>query len=151
MNLAEQIDADLKAAMLARDEVRKLTIRGIKKEIIEAKTAPGANGIVTDDMVLKIVTKMLKQRKESAAIYVEQNRPELSENELAEAAVLEVYLPKQMTAAELESAVREVIAETGALGPKDMGKVMGVASKKFAGKAEGRLISETVKSLLNSL
>jgi uncharacterized protein len=151
MNLAEQIDADLKSAMLAKDEVRKLTIRGIKKDIIEAKTAPGANGVVTDDMVLKIVTKMLKQRKESASIYVEQNRPELAENEWAEAAILEAYLPKQMTAEELEIAVREVIVETGAQGPKDMGKVMGVASKKFAGKAEGRLVSETVKSLLNAL
>jgi uncharacterized protein YqeY len=151
MNLAEQIDADLKTAMIARDEVRKLTVRGIKKEIIEAKTAPGANGIVTDDMILKIVTKLLKQRKDSAAIYMQQNRPELAENELLEAAILEAYLPKQMSAEELEAAVKAIVAETGAEGPKDMGKVMGVASKQLAGKAEGRLISEMVKTVLNNL
>jgi len=150
MNLSEQIDADLKAAMIARDEVRKLTIRGIKKEIIEARTAPGANGEVSEDIILKIVAKLLKQRKDSAAIYVEQSRPELAENELAEAAVLEHYLPKQMSMEELEAAIRDVIAQTGARGAKDMGKVMGVASKQLAGKAEGRIISETVKRLLNS-
>lgn len=150
MNLSEQIDADLKAAMIARDEVRKLTIRGIKKEIIEARTAPGANGEVSEDIILKIVAKLLKQRKDSAAIYVEQGRPELAENELAEAAVLEHYLPKQISMEELEAAIRDVIAQTGAQGAKDMGKVMGVASKQLAGKTEGRIISETVKRLLNS-
>ncbi|MEA4841496.1 MAG: GatB/YqeY domain-containing protein [Bacteroidales bacterium] len=150
MNLAEQIDADLKSAMLARDEVRKLTIRGIKKEIIEAKTAPGANGEVSDDTILKIVAKLLKQRKDSAAIYSEQSRADLAENELAEAAVLETYMPKQMSAEELDAAIRDMIAQTGAQGPKDMGKVMGVATKKLAGKAEGRVISETVKRLLNA-
>ncbi|HET9570640.1 MAG TPA: GatB/YqeY domain-containing protein [Bacteroidales bacterium] len=151
MNLAEQIDADLKAAMIARDEVRKLTIRGIKKEIIEAKTAPGANGEITDDTIMKIVTKLLKQRKDSAAIYIQQNRPELAENELLEASILESYLPKQMSAEELDVAVKAIVAQTGAAGPKDMGKVMGVASKQLAGKAEGRLISEAVKNVLNSL
>jgi len=151
MTLAEQIDADLKAAMIARDEVRKLTVRGIKKEIIEAKTAPGANGVITDDMILKIVTKLLKQRKDSAAIYVQQNRTDLAENEMLEAAILESYLPQQMTSDELEAAVKAVVAEAGATGPKDMGKVMGVASKQLAGKAEGRLISEMVKNVLNSL
>ncbi|MCX6309505.1 MAG: GatB/YqeY domain-containing protein [Bacteroidia bacterium] len=151
MNLAEQIDADLKAAMIARDEVRKLTVRGIKKEIIEAQTAPGANGEITDDMILKIVTKLLKQRKDSAAIYVQQNRPELAENEMLEAAILESYLPKQMSPEELEAAVKAIVAETGAASPKDMGKVMGLASKQLAGKAEGRLISEMVKNVLNSL
>ncbi|MCE5174653.1 MAG: GatB/YqeY domain-containing protein [Bacteroidales bacterium] len=150
MNLVEQIDADLKSAMLARDEVRKLTIRGIKKEIIEAKTAPGANGEVSDDTILKIVAKLLKQRKDSAAIYSEQGRVDLAENELAEAAVLETYMPKQMSAEELDAAIRDMIAQTGAQGPKDMGKVMGVATKKLAGKAEGRVISETVKRLLNA-
>jgi len=150
MNLVEQIDADLKSAMLARDEVRKLTIRGIKKEIIEAKTAPGANGEVSDDTILKIVAKLLKQRKDSAAIYSEQGRADLAENELAEAAVLETYMPKQMSAEELDAAVRDMIAQTGAQGSKDMGKVMGVATKKLAGKAEGRVISETVKRLLNA-
>ena len=151
MNLAEQIDADLKVAMIARDEVRKLTVRGVKKEIIEAKTAPGANGEITDDTILKIVTKLLKQRKDSATIYVQQNRPELAENEMLEAAILESYLPKQMNAEELEAAIKAIVAETGATGPKDMGKVMGVASKQLAGKAEGRLISEAVKNVLNNL
>ena len=150
MNLSEQIDADLKAAMIARDEVRKLTIRGIKKEIIEAKTAPGANGAITDDTIVKIVVKLLKQRKESAAIFSQQNRPDLAENELAEAVILESYLPKQMSAGELETAIKAIIAETRAQGPKDMGKVMGAAGKELAGKADGRLISETVKRLLNS-
>lgn len=151
MSLSEQIDADLKAAMIARDEVRKLTVRGIKKEIIEAKTAPGANGEITDDTILKIVTKLLKQRKDAAAIYIQQNRPELAENEMFEAVILESYLPKQMSADELEAAIKVLVAENGATGPKDMGKVMGIASKQLAGKAEGRLISELVKTVLNSL
>lgn len=150
MKLTEQIDADLKAAMLARDEVRKLTIRGIKKEIIEAKTAPGSNGEVSDEEVLKILSKMLKQRKDSAAIYTEQNRSDLAENELAEAAILESYMPKQMTPGEIEAAVREIVSQTGAQGPKDMGKVMGVATKKLAGRVEGKILSETVKRILNS-
>lgn len=149
MKLTEQIDADLKAAMLARDEVRKLTIRGIKKEIIEARTAPGSSGEVGDEEVVKICAKLLKQRKDSAAIYIQQSRPELAESELAEAAILEGYMPKQMSAEELESAIRSIIAQTGAEGPKDMGKVMGVASKQLAGKVEGRVLSDTVKQLLN--
>lgn len=150
MKLTEQIDADLKAAMLARDEVRKLTIRGIKKEIIEARTAPGSTGEVGDDEVVKICAKLLKQRKDSAAIYIQQSRPELAESELAEAAILEGYMPKQMSAEELESAIRSIIAQSGAEGPKDMGKVMGAASKQLAGKVEGRVLSDTVKQILNS-
>ena len=97
------------------------------------------------------MVKMVKQRKESARIYEENSRPELAANELAEAAVIEEYLPKQLTAEELEAEVKAVIAETGAAGPKDMGKVMGVATKRLAGRAEGRQVSETVKRLLNSL
>lgn len=150
MKLTEQIDADLKAAMLAKDEVRKLTIRGIKKEIIEARTAPGATGDVTDEDVVKIVSKMLKQRKESATIYVEQGRPELADSELAEAAILEVYLPKQLSSEELTAALKAIMEQVGAQDPKDMGKVMGVASKQLAGKVEGRVLSDTVKQLLNS-
>jgi len=149
MKLTEQIDADLKAAMLARDEVGKLTIRGIKKEIIEARTAPGASGDLSDEEVLKIVSKMLKQRRESATIYTQQGRPELAENELAEAAILERYLPRQMTPEELQQAIKVIITQTGAQGPKDMGKVMGIASKQLAGKVEGRVLSETVKQLLS--
>jgi uncharacterized protein YqeY len=149
--IAEQIDQDLKAAMLAKDEVKKLTLRGVKKEIIEAKTAPGANGEISDDQVLKIIAKLVKQRKDSATVYEQQGRTELAANELAESAILELYLPKQLSPAELESALREIIAEVGATGPKEMGKVMGLAGKKLAGLAEGRLISDTVKNLLNAL
>lgn len=150
MKLTEQIDADLKAAMLAKDEVRKLTIRGIKKDIIEARTAPGFSGEVSDEDVIKIVSKMLKQRKESATIYVQQGRPELADSELAEAAILEAYLPKQLSLDELTAALKAIMEQVGAQGPKDMGKVMGVASKQLAGKVDGRLISETVKQLLNN-
>ncbi len=150
MKLTEQIDADLKTAMLAKDEVRKLTLRGIKKEIIEARTAPGSNGELTDDDVVKIVSKMLKQRKESAAIYVQQGRPELADSEMAEASILEAYLPKQLSSEELDAAIKAIIVQVGAQGPKDMGKVMGVASKQLAGQVEGRLLSETVKQLLNN-
>lgn len=149
MKLSERIDADLKAAMLAKDEVRKLTIRGIKKEIIEARTAPGASGELSDDDVIRIVSKMLKQRKESAAIYVQQKRPELAESELAEATILESYLPKQLSVEEVTAALKAIMEQVGAQGPKDMGKVMGVASKQLAGKVEGRVLSETVKQLLN--
>ena len=149
MKLTEQIDADIKAAMIARDEIKKLALRGIKKEIIEARTAPGSTGEVSDEDVVKICAKMLKQRKDSANIYVQQGRPELAENELAEAAVIENYMPKQLSAEELEAELSKIIAQTGAQGPKDMGKVMGVASKQLAGKVEGRVLSETVKKLLS--
>lgn len=151
MNLFDQISEDIKKAMLARDKVRLEALRGAKKEFLEAKTAKGANGELTDDNATKILVKMVKQRKESAKIYEDNKRPELAANELAEAAVLEEYLPKQLSAEELEAEVRTIIAETGAAGPRDMGKVMGVASKRLAGKAEGRAISDTVKNILNSL
>ena len=148
MALFDQISEDIKKAMLARDKVKLEALRGVKKEFIEAKTAKNADGELSDDTALKILQKMVKQRKESAAIFTEQNRPELAENELAEAAVIEAYLPKQMSDEELTAAVKVIIAEVGATSAKDMGKVMGVASKKLAGKAEGRAISEKVKSLL---
>lgn len=122
-----------------------------KKEFLEAKTAKGANGELSDDAATKILVKMVKQRKESARIYTENNRPELAQNELDEAAVLEEYLPKQLSTEELEKEISAIIAETGATGPKEMGKVMGVASKRLAGRAEGRVISETVKTLLAKL
>lgn len=147
--LFDQISNDIKTAMLARDKVTLETLRGIKKEFIEAKTAKGSDGNLSDDAALKILQKMQKQRKETALIYQEQNRPELAENELAEAAVIERYLPVQMSDAELEAAVSVIIQQVGASGPQDMGKVMGVASKQLAGKTEGRLISEKVKMLLN--
>lgn len=151
MTLFDKVSEDIKKAMLAREKVRLEALRGAKKEFLEAKTAKGANGELSDDNAVKILVKMVKQRKESARIYEENNRKELADNELAEAAVLEEYLPKQLGADELEAEIRAIIAETGAAGPKDMGKVMGVATKRLAGKAEGRAISETVKNILNSL
>lgn len=151
MNLFDQISEDIKKAMLARERVRLEALRGAKKEFLEAKTAKGANGELSDENAVKIIVKMVKQRKESAKIYEENNRPELAENELAEAAVLEEYLPKQLSADELESEISAIITEVGATGPREMGKVMGVASKRLAGRAEGRMISETVKRLLNQL
>lgn len=150
MNLFDQVSEDIKKAMLAREKVRLEALRGAKKEFLEAKTAKGANGELSDEAATKILVKMVKQRKESAKIYTENNRQELAENELAEASVLEEYLPKQLSAEELKAEVAAIIAETGATGPKEMGKVMGVASKRLAGRAEGRAISEMVKTLLNS-
>lgn len=151
MNLFDQVSEDIKKAMLAREKVRLEALRGAKKEFLEAKTAKGANGELSDDAATKILVKMVKQRKESARIYTENNRPELAQNELDEAAVLEEYLPKQLSTEELKKEISAIIAETGATGPKEMGKVMGVASKRLAGRAEGRVISETVKTLLAKL
>lgn len=150
MNLFDQVSEDIKKAMLARERVRLEALRGAKKEFLEAKTAKGANGELSDEAAVKIIVKMVKQRKESAKIYEENNRPELAENELAEASVLEEYLPKQLTADELAAELKAIIIEVGASGPRDMGKVMGVASKRLAGRAEGRAISEAVKHLLNN-
>lgn len=148
MNLFDKISEDIKAAMLAKDKIRLEALRGVKKEFLEAKTAKGSDGELTDETATKIIQKMVKQRKDSAGIYSEQNRPELAEKELAEVTVLEEYLPKQMTPGELETALKVIIEKVGASSAKDMGKVMGVASKELAGKAEGRAISETVKKLL---
>jgi len=148
MNLFDKISEDIKAAMLAKDKIRLEALRGAKKEFLEAKTAKGSDGELSDETAIKIIQKMVKQRKDSAGIYSEQNRPELAEKELAEVAVLEDYLPKQMIAEELETALKGIIEKVGATSAKDMGKVMGVATKELAGKAEGRAISETVKKLL---
>ena len=149
MNLFDKVSEDIKKAMLARDKVRLEALRGAKKEFLEAKTAKGANGELSDENATKIIVKMVKQRKESAKIYQENSRQELADNELAGAAVLEEYLPKQLSAEELDNELKAIIAETGATGPREMGKVMGVASKRLAGRAEGRAISEAVKKLLN--
>jgi len=146
--LFNKISEDIKTAMLARDKVALEALRGVKKEFLEAKTAKGSDGTLHDDAALKILQKMVKQRKESAQIYTTQNRPDLAEIEMAEVAVIEKYLPAQMSDAELEAAVAAIIAQVGANGPQDMGKVMGVATKQLAGKTEGRLISEKVKALL---
>lgn len=148
MDLFDTVSNDIKKAMLARDKVRLEALRGIKKEFIEAKTAPASNGSLSDDDALKILTKMAKQRRESARIYSEQNRPELAEGELAEVAVIEEYLPKQLSEAELSEALEAIIAQTGASSPADMGRVMGVATKALAGRAEGRAISAKVRELL---
>ena len=148
MNLFDQVSNDIKSAMLAKDKVRLEALRGIKKEFLEAKTAKGADGELTDDMAMKILAKMVKQRKESAQIYTEQNRPDLAEPELAEAAVIETYLPKQMTEEELTEALKAIIAQVGATTPQEMGKVMGVATKQLAGRADGRAISAKVIELL---
>jgi uncharacterized protein YqeY len=123
-------------------------LRNVKKYFLEAKTAPGANDTLTDDAALKIMQKLVKQGKDSAALYTQQGRADLAEAELAQVSVIESYLPAQMSEAELEAALREIIAKVGAAGPQDMGKVMGVATKQLAGKAEGRVISAKVKALL---
>ena len=149
MAIYEKIDADIKAAMLAKDRIRLQALRGIKKEFIEGKTAPGSNGELTDDAAMKILAKMAKQRRDTAAIYKEQNRPDLEEGELSELAVIEEYLPKALTDEELTAALTEIIAKTGATSPADMGKVMGAATKALAGRADGRAISAKVRELLN--
>ncbi|MFG6386127.1 MAG: GatB/YqeY domain-containing protein [Muribaculaceae bacterium] len=148
MSLFETINADIKAAMLAREKVRLEALRGIKKEFLEAKSAPGANGELSDDDAMKILVKMAKQRRESAQIYTEQNRADLAEGELAELAVIETYLPKPLTDEELTEALTGIIAQVGASSPADMGKVMGVASKALAGRADGRAISAKVREML---
>lgn len=148
MALYQQIDADIKAAMLAHDKMRLQALRGIKKEFIEAKTAPGNNGELSDEAATKILVKMAKQRRESARIYTEQNRPELAETELAEVGVIEAYLPKALSDEELTAELTKIIAQTGASSPADMGKVMGVATKAMAGRADGRAISAKVRELL---
>jgi len=148
MALFDTISKDIQAAMLAKDKIRLEALRGAKKEFLEAKTAKGADGDLSDETAVKILQKMVKQRKDSAIIYKEQNRPELAENELAEVEVLENYLPKQLSSEELEAAIKEIIVQVGATSIKDMGKVMGAATQALAGKTEGRLISEEVKQLL---
>ena len=144
----DRISNDIKDAMKAKDKVRLETLRNIKKVFLEAKTAPGANDTLTDDAAMKIMQKLVKQGKDSATLYTEQGRADLAEAELAQVAVIETYLPKQMSAEELEITLKAIIAEVGAEGPKDMGKVMGTATKKLAGLAEGRAISAKVKELL---
>lgn len=146
--LFDQISNDIKEAMKARDKVRLETLRNIKKVFLEAKTAPGANDTLEDTDAMKILAKLAKQGKESAATFVQQNRQDLADAELAQVSVIEAYLPKPMTEEEIEAAVKEIIAQTGAAGMKDMGKVMGMASKQMAGKADGRIISGIVKKLL---
>ncbi len=148
MELFEQINNDIKEAMKARDKVRLETLRNIKKVFLEAKTAPGANDTLTDADALKILQKLAKQGKESANTFMQSNRTDLAEHELEQVSVIESYLPQPLTEQEIESIVTAIIAETGAQGMKDMGRVMGLASKQMAGKAEGGAISAIVKKLL---
>lgn len=149
MNLFDQVSEGIKDAMRAKDKVRLEALRGIKKEFIEAKTAKGANDELSDEAAIQILQKMAKQRRDSAAIYTTQNRADLAENELAELAVIEAFLPKQLSQDELDAKIGEIIAQVGATSPADMGKVMGVATKALAGVAAGKVISETVKKLLS--
>lgn len=146
--LFDQISQDIVAAMKAKDKVRLEALRNVKKYFIEAKTAPGANDELSDDAALKILAKLVKQGRDTAALYTEQQRPDLAEAELAQVAVIEAYLPKSLTPEELEAALRSIIAETGATSAKEMGKVMGVATKRLAGRADGKAISTLVRQLL---
>lgn len=148
MSLFDQVSKDIVAAMKAKDKVRLEALRNIKKFFIEAKTAPGANDTLDDAVALKILAKLAKQGRDTAALYHEQNRPDLAEEEEAQAKVIEEYLPKALTPEELEAEVKAIIAQVGATSARDMGKVMGVASKQLAGRADGRAISTLVKQLL---
>ena len=148
MALFDQISEDIKAAMKAHEKVRLETLRNIKKVFLEAKTAPGANDTLADADALKIISKLAKQGKETAATYTQAGRQDLADTELAQVEVLEGYLPKQLTPEEVEEEVKKIMATVGATSMKEMGKVMGIASKQLAGKADGRFISEIVKKLL---
>ncbi len=148
MDLFDQISEDIKAAMKARDRVRLDTLRNIKKVFLEAKTAPGANDTLDDAKALKILQKLAKQGKESAETFNQANRKDLADGELAQVKVIEEYLPKPLSEEEITAKVKEIIAQTGASSMKEMGKVMGIASKQMAGRAEGGTISAIVKKLL---
>lgn len=149
MSLFDSVNDGIKKAMLAKDQVRLDTLRAIKKEFLEAKTAKGADGEMTEETAMKILIKMVKQRKEGAEIFTANNRPELAAGNLAEAKIIEEYLPQQMSESELEEALKKIIAETGATSPQQMGVVMGAATKQLAGKADGKAISAKVKELLS--
>ena len=143
--LFEQVSTDIKEAMKARDKVRLETLRNIKKVFLEAKTAPGADDNLSDANAMKILQKLAKQGKESAETYAKQNRQDLADAELAQVAVIEEYLPKPFSPEEVEEAVKTIISQIGATSMKDMGRVMGVATKQLAGKADGGAISQAVK------
>lgn len=149
MNLFDRVSEDIKKAMLARDAQTLEALRGIKKEFLEAKTAKGSDGNLPDEKAVAILARMIKQRKESADIYTRQNRPELAATEMAQAEVISRYMPATLSGEELAEKLREIIARVGATSPKEMGKVMGVASKELAGRAEGKAISAKVKELLS--
>lgn len=148
MELFDIISNDIKEAMKAKDKVALDTLRNIKKVLLEAKTAPGAGDTVSDETAIKLIQKLSKQGKESAELFKSQGRDDLADEELAQVAIMEKYLPKQMSEEEITAALKEIIAQVGANKPQDMGKVMGVATKQFAGKADGKVISAIVKQLL---
>lgn len=148
MQLFDTISNDIKEAMKAQDKVALATLRNIKKVLLEAKTAPGANDMVSDEAAIKIIQKLVKQGRESAELYSSRNRDDLAQEELAQVAVMEKYLPRQLDKEELVAELRAIIAEVSAATPADMGKVMGIATKKLSGKADGRAISACVKELL---
>lgn len=148
MSLEQKIMGDLKAAMLAKDEAALRSLRAIKAAILLAKTAEGSAGEISEDEEIKLLQKMVKQRKDSLEIFTQQNRPELAKKEEEEIAVIEKFLPKQMSVDEIKAELEKIIASTGAASPADMGKVMGVATKQLAGKADGKTISALVKELL---
>lgn len=148
MSLEQEISRGIMGAMKSRDTVRLATLRNVKKFIIEAKTAGREVAELPDTEVVRIITKLAKQGADSAAIYMAQNRPDLAREEQAQVAVLQEFLPRQLTDEELTAAVREIIAETGATSLKEMGHVIGVATKRLAGRAEGRAVSDKVRELL---
>ncbi len=146
MALEEKINADIKAAMLAKDAAKLESLRAVKSAILLLKTSPEG---YTDETEVKALQKMVKQRKETAEVYKSQSRPELAEVELSQASVIEAYLPQQMSEEEVKAELQKIIASVGATSAADMGKVMGVASKQFAGKADGKVVSTLVKELLS--
>lgn len=148
MNLEQKIMAELKTAMLAKDEKGLRSLRAIKAAILLAKTSEGASGDLKEEDEIKILQKLVKQRKDSLEIFQQQNRTDLAQKEQEEIEVIEKFLPKQLSAEELKAIISSIIAETGASSPADMGKVMGAASKQLAGKADGKAISAVVKELL---
>ena len=149
MSLEQDVMGQMKDAMKAKDEALLRGLRAIKAEIIKAKTEPGANGEISPDTEMKLLQKLVKSRKDSLEIYQKQNRPDLAQKETEEISVIEKFLPQQLSEAEIKEAVSAIIAETGAAGPQDMGKVMGAASKQLAGKADGKAIAAAVKEGLN--
>lgn len=150
MSLKSQIEADIKQAMLAKDKDKLRALRAIKSLILLAETEKGGSGEITEDSEMKILTKAVKQRKDSLDVYEQQGRDDLAEVERAEIAIIEAYLPKQLSEEEVKSEIQGIISQVGADSMKDMGKVMGVATKKLAGKADGKIISGIVKQLLSN-
>lgn len=147
-SIFDQVSKGIREAMKAHDKVRLEALRNAKKVFLEAKTAPGANDTLEDDKAMKLLQKLVKQGEESADIYTKAGRPELAEGELAQVSVYKEFLPKPLSEEEIEATVRDIIAQTGAASMKDMGKVMGIATKQLAGKADGKVISGIVRKLL---